>query len=147
MTPELDFVIMGKSPRGAIEEMADFREISARLAGRRVEIRRTGCDPFHELGHFHAGQKGMAFTADPAELGIGEMGMDRAMADRVNRHRIPPALGFGHCVVPLHLAAQRASAEPADSECLRFCHLTFPLRCSPSIAQLAAKENRADHGV
>ena len=90
----------------------DFRS-SARLTGRGVEVRRLSGDPAQEAGHFRIGvQRDRRFCMS-LQIQVREAGMDRPMADRMDRNRVPSAPALRQRMMPLNPAAERTGAEPA----------------------------------
>ncbi|GAA4773857.1 hypothetical protein GCM10023219_21450 [Stakelama sediminis] len=49
------------------------------------------------------------------EFAIGQMGMNGAMADRMQRHCFASAAAFGNDVMPLDTPAQCSAAQGADA--------------------------------
>lgn len=47
------------------------------------------------------------------KLGIAETGVDRAVANRMQRDGITPSPALGHGVMPLHRSSERSQAQPA----------------------------------
>ena len=70
-------------------------------------------DPRQKSGQIGMGAQGFRRSAMARQIGIAEGGVQRAMADRVNRHHhsAPPA--FGHGMVPFHPDANGPRAQPA----------------------------------
>ena len=56
---------------------------------------------------------GVDIVADPGQLRIGEVGVDRAVANRVDRHGAPPLLRLGHRMMPLQPGRDGPPAQPA----------------------------------
>ena len=77
-----------------------------------MEIRRFSGNPAEEIGHRRMLSQPLRL-AGPFELGIAEIGMNRAVADRMKRHHLAPAAALRHGVVPFDTPAQRTGAEPA----------------------------------
>ena len=75
-----------------------------------MEIGRFVADPLHELPKHIALQQCGAILAGTGKLGVGEVRVDRTMADRVDGHGCPALLGFGHRVMLLHAATERTIA-------------------------------------
>lgn len=63
------------------------------------------------------------------QLMIGNMRMDRAMTDWMDRHGFVSTLALRHAVVPLHSCPQQAMAQRANRLCraLRTCGARFHL--------------------
>ena len=80
---------------------------------RRVKVPRLVGHPRDEARHGLACEQRLSGTAGPGQRGVGEMGVDRPVADRMDRHRLAPAFRLRHAMVPLHLVAERPMAEPA----------------------------------
>lgn len=78
-----------------------------------VEIGVLARDPIHELRDL--GMRPQRFGGRVASLQflVGEGGVDDAVADRVDGHRLLAAAALGDCVVPLHLLSQGTAAEEA----------------------------------
>ncbi|GAB5351229.1 hypothetical protein TMRH483_02173 [Qipengyuania sp. 483] len=77
---------------------------------RRLEIGGLVGNPAQEPGHVFRGGKTIPIVTKPRQFGIGEIGVDRLVADRMDRHRCPALLRFWDRMVPLDAAAQRATA-------------------------------------
>ena len=90
----------------------DFRS-SARLTGRGVEVRRLSGDPAQEASNLGVGiQRDRRFRV-PLEIEVGEAGMDRPVADRMDRNRVPSAPALWQRMMPLDAAAKTTATEPA----------------------------------
>ena len=78
-----------------------------------MEIGRLACDPAHEPGHRLVRAHGLGIITDPGEFAVGEIRVDRLVADRVHRDLDLALLGAWHRVVPLDQRFKRTSAQPA----------------------------------
>ena len=76
-------------------------------------VRRLAGNPRQEPRDFGMFHQRLARPAGSREFGVGEMRVNRAVTDGMHRHGLAPALGLGHRVMPLNLAAEGALAEPA----------------------------------
>ena len=79
----------------------------------RVEIGRFIGDPCKEFGHRAMGADTLGIIANAGQFGIGEIGVDRLVTNRVNRHRCAPLFRFGHGMMPLDQRLKRAPTQPA----------------------------------
>src|SRR5690606_8605713 len=86
----------------------------ARAARRRVKVGRLVRDPIEKLRDRLVGAQPLWIIAEPRELGVGEVGMDCPVADRVDGNGGTALLRLGHRMVPLQPLGDRAAAEPAD---------------------------------
>ncbi len=77
---------------------------------RRMEIRRLVGNPAQESRHVFRGGKTIPVVTKPRKFGIGEIGVDRLVADRMDRNRHAALLRLGHGMMPLYAAAERATA-------------------------------------
>src|SRR5690606_27178597 len=84
-------------------------------ARRSVEVGRLAFHPLHEPRNRLAGKEVLAVAPFARQFGIAEVRVDLTVADRVKRHRLPAALGFGHEMMELHLGAQRPFTQPAGA--------------------------------
>ena len=84
--------------------------VSAPRTGRRVEVGRLVGAPLDEFRDSWMRKHHLAVRANPRQLGIGEIRMDRAVADRVEGHRLAALLGLGHRVMMLDAATKRTQA-------------------------------------
>ncbi|WP_161981454.1 hypothetical protein [Aurantiacibacter suaedae] len=82
--------------------------------GGRVKIGRLVRDPAQKFRHLRIGHQRLSSAAQPHKLRIGEAGVDRAMANRMDRHRDFPPLSLGNDMVELHTPPKRALTQPAD---------------------------------
>jgi hypothetical protein len=78
-----------------------------------VEIRRLAGDPFQETFYRRMRGERAGFRRQAREFGIGEVGMNRPVADRMDSDPVTSASAFGPGMVPLGPSAQRSAAEPA----------------------------------
>lgn len=95
---------------------------SPSLARRGVKIRRFSRNPIEKLRHFRMLLQPGGSSAAPGEFGIAEMGVDRAVTDRMKRHNIPSPTALGHRMMPFDPPSQRAFAQPAAHRIVSFTH-------------------------
>lgn len=94
--------------------------------GRRVEIRGFSGNPGEEAGKLRISREIGGPAPQPLQLRIREDSMNRAVADRVERHSLPPAPALRHRMVSLNPVAEPAGAKPAGfltrlrNKCLPF---------------------------
>ncbi len=83
------------------------------LAGWSVKVRRLVGYPVNETADRLPGQRRLPVRPDLRQFRIGEIGVDRAVADRVQRHGFAPTLRLGHRMVPLYPPPKWTMAKPA----------------------------------
>lgn len=76
----------------------------------RVKIRGLVRDPFEEGGDILARPQRLQRGVEARQLLVGNIGMDRAMADRMERQSLASAAALGHDMVPFDAAAERTAA-------------------------------------
>ena len=79
-----------------------------------MKVRRLLSDPAQEFGDIGIRAQLVRLAELPLQLGIGEGGVQRAVADRMYRHRSAPAAAFGHGMMIFHPPPQWPPAQPAD---------------------------------
>ncbi len=100
--------------QGAREDHIPSAErFSSSLAGRSVKVRRLVGYPANETTDRLPGQHRFPVRPDFRQFRIGEIGVDRAVADAVQRHGFAPTLRLGHRVVPLYPPPKWTMAKPA----------------------------------
>ena len=72
-----------------------------------VKIGRFIGNPCKEFGHRAMGADMVGIIANAGQFGIGEIGVDRLVTNRVNRHGCAPLFRFGHGVMPLDQRLER----------------------------------------
>ena len=80
-----------------------------------MEVRRLVRDPANELRDFRILPQLCGVRTNAIELSIGEIRMDRAVTNRMDRNRTAPAFALGNRVMPLDAPADRSLAQPATS--------------------------------
>ena len=88
-----------KRPDPCLQESA--ARFCSPCPGRCVKVGRLAFDPPDKFDQRFIGKQCFPIHSYPRELGIGEIGVDRIVADRMNRDRFTPLLRFGHRMVPL----------------------------------------------
>ena len=78
-----------------------------------MKIGRFIGNPCEEFGHRAMSPDMLRIIANARQFSVGEISVDRLVADRVNRNRAPTLLGLGHRVVPLDQGVKAAPAKPA----------------------------------
>ena len=82
-------------------------------SGRRIEIGAFFRHPAQKPDNFGMVNQLVPITRAARQFGIGKHGFNRAAANRMHRHRRPPALAFGHRMILIDLFAKRTQAQPA----------------------------------
>ena len=77
---------------------------------RRMEIGGLVGNPAQEPRHVFRGSEPIPIVTKPRKFGVGEIGVDGLVADRMDRNRRPALLRFWDRMMPLDAAAQRATA-------------------------------------
>ncbi|NNC54012.1 MAG: hypothetical protein HKO08_13320 [Erythrobacter sp.] len=83
-----------------------------------MEIGRLPGNPAQELLNRLVFYQRLTVFADPRQLGIGEVGMDRLVADRMDGDREAPLLRLGNRVMVLDPRADGPLAKPAGGPAL-----------------------------
>ena len=96
-----------------------FRSFAA--AGRGVEIRRFPRNPIKEARNLRVAPQACQVGTEPLEIGIGEAGVERPVADGMDRDLVLSALAPGYRVMPFDPVAEWAGAKPAKGRA-RFGH-------------------------
>lgn len=78
-----------------------------------MEVRRFVADPFQEAGKVWVGRERDAAFGVPLEIGVRKIGVERPVADRMDRHGLAPATAFRDRMMPFDPGAERPAAEPA----------------------------------
>ena len=118
----------------------DFLSLAPCPESRCMKIRRLAYNPVDKAPHCFIGTERICLRLQFCQLGVGEKPVDRAMADRVNRRRVPPAFAFWHRVMPFHAHAKRPAAQPAAVAGFRRygIHPEPPLRPFPALTRVSA---------
>ena len=69
--------------------------------------------PIHEPGNLRMSAKSSRGCKAPFQFPVAEKGMDRPVADRMNRHRVAAAAALRDRVMPFDTTTQRTTAEKA----------------------------------
>lgn len=78
-----------------------------------MKIGRPSLNPCEKRGDRGVSQQHITSSTRPCKLGVGEVRVDGAMADRMQRNGLTPSFCFRHGMVALHLNAERTMAKPA----------------------------------
>ena len=84
-----------------------------RSSGWGVEVRGLVCDPFKEALHVFALAQSAEVCVCFGEVVVGDVGVDSAVADGMNRDRLVAALALRDGVVVFDASAQRPETECA----------------------------------
>ena len=88
-------------------------DLKALTPCRRVEIGLFAPHPMHEFGNRRVLPDRVGIIANARKFGIGEVGVDRLVTDRVDGHSFAALLRFWHRMVPLDKRFKPAPAKPA----------------------------------
>jgi hypothetical protein len=107
------------------------------LGGGCGEIGVLACHPINEFAY--VGVRQQAFHIHPVALqfGIGEVGDERLLANRVHGHDVAAASALGHGMVPNNGLAARPSTKPAGQSGLRNLLLAFRFFISATFRMFA----------
>lgn len=89
-----------------------------------MEIGRLPGDPGEEARDSVVRRQRVTVTANSRQLGIGEVRVDRPVADRVDGDSLPTLARFRHGMMALHPLAERTFAQPAGRSA-RFAQPAF----------------------
>lgn len=89
------------------------------LRNGRREVRILVRHPIHEFSHVRIIQQAGDLRPTALKLGIGEIGDQRLLADRVHWHDIAASAAFGHGMMPDDGLARRPTAKPTQHRCCR----------------------------
>jgi hypothetical protein len=78
-----------------------------------MEVRGLVRNPCEEARHGRMGPELRDVRPDPRKLRIGELLVQNAVTDRMDRHRLPATAALGQWVMLLDASAKRALAKPA----------------------------------
>ena len=78
-----------------------------------MKIGRLIGNPYEEFGDSRFAPQTVNVQANPGKFGIGEIGMKRSVANRMNRHDITPFATFGNRMVILNPFTKLPPAKPA----------------------------------
>jgi hypothetical protein len=90
------------------------------VACRGMEVSGFVRDPLQKALHVRLGAYRVEICIAPGELVIGEVCVDRTVADGVDGHRFSAAFTAGNTVVPLHPHTQGTTAKGADEAFVPF---------------------------
>jgi hypothetical protein len=101
-------------PLSPVASRQDAAKVGHRLGSprrrARVEVRGFVGDPGNKPRNHRISVQGIGRLTGPGEFSVGEIRVDRPMADRVERHGQPSAAALGHGVVPFDPPAEFAAA-------------------------------------
>lgn len=75
--------------------------------------------PIDEFADCRVGQQALYVRPKPLQFGIGKIGDQRLLTNRMHGNHVSPASAFGHGVVPYNGLPGRTSAEPAVDHAFR----------------------------
>ena len=76
--------------------------------GRCMKVRVLASHPIEEADDFRIRPQGSPVRTEPLQLRIGEVRVERAVADRMDRLLYSPTAALGHRVMPFDPGAQGA---------------------------------------